>query len=308
MRPGWREAQTLLGRGTCTFLFLAVSACSGGGGRTAPALTPTPTPTDTPVLSPTAPPPPTATATPRVEPSTPPSAPTGTETGQPHTPTQRPTVTPSPTQTVAPSPTPSPTTPPTATPVLGPIVTALGVADLGGQPNQPTGTDPQGRPIFTRTSEAGFLIFVEGRPGLSQLPPGTVFFNPKRNDPQALPDLIVQVSRALGDGSEAVCDVTPPRLGGVPGSILSESAFELATTDAVNDFACRFRVFTEPDFACTLDVGGNLRFREAASTVQYCVLINDALTFPPGDTIVRVRLRDIGGNVGSAAEMVVRVP
>jgi hypothetical protein len=188
------------------------------------------------------------------------------------------------------------------------VVTALGVADLGGQPNVPIGTDPAGRPIYSRTSEAGFLLFVEGRPGLSQLPVGTVFFNPKRNDPQALPDLIVQVSRALGDGSEAVCDVTPPRIGGVPGTLFDFPIVDLTTTDAVNDFACRFRVYTEPDFACTLDTGANLRFQNSSSTVQYCVLINDALTFPPGDTIVRVRLRDIGGNTGEAAEMVVRVP
>lgn len=172
----------------------------------------------------------------------------------------------------------------------------------------PIGEDEAGRPIFSRTSEAGFLLYIEGRPGPSQLPVGTVLFNPKRNDAQALPDLIVQVSRALGDGSEEVCDITYPRIGGVPGTRAGELGLSPSVADAVNDLACRFRAFTETDFACTQDSGANLLFRSASSTVQYCILINDALTFPPGDTIVSARLRDIGGNVGGVSEIVVRVP
>jgi hypothetical protein len=204
--------------------------------------------------------------------------------------------------TVVPSPSPTPTV------LVGPIVTALGVADLGGQFNQPVGTDPSGRPIFARTEEAGFIVFVEGRPGASQLPVSTVVFNPKRGDPAAQPDLQVQVSRALGDGSEAVCDATYPNVGGVPGTLVGVFDPVPQVTDALNDLGCRFRAFTEPDFACTQDSGANLSYRNPSSTVQFCALIHDALTFPPGDTIVTVRLRDIGGNAGAPAQMVVRVP
>lgn len=192
--------------------------------------------------------------------------------------------------------------------MIGPIVTAFGVADVGGQVNEPIGSDDSGRPIFSRTQEAGFILYVEGRPGRSQLPVATVVFNPKRGDPTAQPDLQIQVNRALGDGSEAVCDATYPRVGGVPGTLLGVFDTVASVTDALNDFGCRFRVFSEPDFACTQDGAANLVYRNPSSTIQFCTLINDALTFPPGDTIVTVRLRDIGGNVGEAAQVVVRVP
>ncbi|GBD27385.1 hypothetical protein HRbin30_02732 [bacterium HR30] len=192
--------------------------------------------------------------------------------------------------------------------LTGPIVTAFGVADVGGQVNEPIGQDEAGRAIFSRTEEAGFILFVEGRPGRSQLPVSTVVFNPKRGDPLAQPDLQIQVNRALGDGSEVVCDATYPRVGGVPGTLLGMFDPIQSVTDALNDLGCRFRVFPEPDFACTQDRGANFVYRNPSSTVQFCALINDALTFPPGDTIVTVRLRDIGGNVGEPAQVVVRVP
>ncbi|MCX8073893.1 MAG: hypothetical protein N3C12_15870 [Candidatus Binatia bacterium] len=201
-----------------------------------------------------------------------------------------------------------PTATPTPTVLIGPIVTAIGVADLGGQVNQAIGVDAEGRPIFSRTEEAGFILFVEARPGRSQLPVGTVIFNPKRGDPTAQPDLQVQVNRALGDGSEAVCDATYPRVGGVPGTLLGMFDTVQSVTDALNDLGCRFRVFSEADFACTQDRGANLVYADSSSTVQFCILVNDALTFPPGDTIVTARLRDIGGNVGAPAQIVVRVP
>jgi hypothetical protein len=212
------------------------------------------------------------------------------------------TLTPTGTNTPEPRPTPTPSI------SIGPIVTALGIADVGGQVNQPIGVDESGRPVFARSEEAGFILFVEGRPGRSQLPIGTVVFNPKRSDPAAQPDLQVQVSRALGDGSESVCDAAYPRVGGVPGTVVGLFDAVQFVTDALNDFGCRFRVFPEPDFACTQDSGANLVYQNPSSTVQFCTLINDALTFPPGDTIVTARLRDIGGNVGEPAQIVVRVP
>jgi hypothetical protein len=77
--------------------------------------------------------------------------------------------------------------------------------------------------------------------------------------------------------------------------------------DAMNDLACRFKVFAEGDFACTQTGNGELMFGEPSSTVQFCTLVSEALTFPTGDTILSVRLRDTVGHAGPAAQIVVRI-
>lgn len=307
---GWQRRTYPL----CSLLCLVAASCGGGGGTT-PVLSPSHSPpsTGTVVLATATHSPtngatqPTATVTPTLPLTSASATPSQTPI---RTATSTPTEFATPTRSLTPTHTPtlSPTPVPTLTPLTGPIITAMGIADVGGQPNAPIGEDAAGRPIFSRTSEAGFLLYIEGRPGPSQLPVGTVLFNPKRNDPQALPDLIVGVDRALGDGSEQVCDITYPSIGGVPGTLPSDIGVTPMAADAINDLACRFRAYTEPDFACTQDGNANLQFRSGSSTVQYCILINDALTFPPGDTIVRARLRDTGGNIGGWGELVVRVP
>ncbi len=237
---------------------------------------------------------------------TPPSTPT-LKAG---TPTQNPSQDPSNTPTGSPIRTPSrtPVTTPSATPLSGPIITAFEVADAGGQFNNSLESDAVGRPVYTRSAPSGFILFVEGRPGNSQLPVSTVLFNPKRGDPEAVPDLEIEANRALGNGSLAVCDNSLPALGGIPATLPNDFNRQQSITDALNDFACRFRTYSETDFACTQDSGSNFVFRNPSSTVQFCTLISDALTFPPGDTILTVRLRDIGGNSGPSKQIVVRVP
>jgi len=75
----------------------------------------------------------------------------------------------------------------------------------------------------------------------------------------------------------------------------------------LNDWSCRFKVYAETDFACTQDTNGNFLFASAASTVQFCTLVNDVLTFPTGDTILTVRLLDTAGNAGPSTQVVVRI-
>ncbi len=151
-------------------------------------------------------------------------------------------------------------------------------------------------------------MFIEGRPGATRLPVGSVTYTAKPNDPNAQPDLQILTSRALGDGSPAVCDNSLPGLGGIPETTPVLFSPIQPITDALNDFGCRFRVFDEADLSCTQDNGGNFVFRSASSTIQFCALISNALTFPSADTVLSARLRDTSGNAGPIFQMVVRIP
>jgi len=161
--------------------------------------------------------------------------------------------------------------------------------------------------VFGRQVGDGFILFVEGRPGASGLPVATNLLSSVRDRPEGRPDLQIQASRALGDGSGAVCDRAFPNDGGVPAVEPPSFAVEQAISDAMNDLSCRFRMFLEPNFACTQDNNGNFRFASLGSSTQFCTLVNEAIPFPAGDTVLRVRLRDTAGNAGPVAEIVVRV-
>lgn len=283
-----------LNREMCALLGVVslLAGCSGGGGGTSvPASTPTATTQ------------PSATAT-----LVPSASPSHTRTV---TPTEEPTSTRIPTSTVMDTPTETPTVPPTqtptATPLIGPIVTALGVADASGTFNSSIETDPEGRPVFIRTSSAGFTFYAEGRPGVSGLPVATQLLSSRPNDPMRQPDLQILSSRDLGNGSPAVCDRSLPTVGGVPQVSPPEFVEVQSTSDALNDFACRFKAYPEADFACTQDNGGNLLFASAASTVQFCVLVDENIAFPAGETMLTVRLRDSAGNAGAAKQLVIRI-
>jgi len=52
---------------------------------------------------------------------------------------------------------------------------------------------------------------------------------------------------------------------------------------------------------------GVFAFVRAATRVQYCALVDIALRFPAGDTLLTVRLRDVGGNVGPQKQILVRI-
>ena len=94
------------------------------------------------------------------------------------------------------------------------MVTAFGIADASGTFNSAIGTDP----IFVRHESAGFIIYVEGRPGLGGLPVGTDLLASRPGDATRQPDLQIESSHDLGNGSAEVCDNSFPNLGGVPGS------------------------------------------------------------------------------------------
>jgi hypothetical protein len=182
----------------------------------------------------------------------------------------------------------------------GPEVTYLGLASADGIAEQPLG-ELDGRPVFFRTAGQGFKLIVEGRAGISGLSPGVTILDTAPGDPSRLPDLQVEASAQLGDGSPAVCD------GGVPAVVPPDFGPTQLVADALNDLACHFVVSTSPRFACTQNSLGDLDFIVAQTQVQFCLQVSSSLAFPDGDTVVSVRLRDIGGNLGPLYQLIARV-
>ena len=196
----------------------------------------------------------------------------------------------------------------------GPEITHFGIARADGSPLPPDEIDEQGRSVYARDTGAGFLLVLEARPGSSAAPVGDSTFNETPNDPTALPDLQVLLSRPLGNGSLAVCDKFRPNQGGVPATPELDFATTQAEADAMNDFGCRFedgtgqpRGVTALD-ACTFFPDGDYHFVDPSSTLQFCSLISTNWAFRSGNTIVKARVRDTQGLVGPARELILRVP
>jgi len=193
----------------------------------------------------------------------------------------------------------------------------VGIATLGGAAKTPVGVDSLGRPIFELVQQQGFFFVVEAKRGPSGLDIGTTVFNWSATDPNARPDLEVQVDRALGDGSAAVCDAGPSPIpvGGVPGVTPLSFALTQAVADALNDLGCRFSFpfqgsstggRTSGD-ACTGSAGSYF-FVDGTSAIQFCALIGSELAFPSGDTVVTARVRDINHQPGLPKSIIVRAP
>jgi hypothetical protein len=170
-----------------------------------------------------------------------------------------------------------------------------------------------GVPVYDRLVGSGFLIIVEGRRGRSNRQIGTVLFNSDPENPGARPDLQLQATRKLGNGSTLVCDRGPAPdapIGGVPG--INPPSYELtqAISDALNDFACRFDTHITSSDACTKDDLGNFSFVSGTTQTQFCSVpaVGVELLFPSGDTELTVQLRDQGGNIGNQAKLIVRAP
>jgi hypothetical protein len=220
-----------------------------------------------------------------------------------------PTFTPPATATATAAASATATATPTPEATIGPQVSYLGLARADGSVLEPTSVLADGTPVFVRYGGSGFFLVVEGRPGASGAPVGLETF---REDLASLPDLQIVSSRPLGNGSAEVCDNTPPG-GGVPAVEPADFSPTAEHIAAINDLACRF-VDGEgrhrglgPEDACTLFPTGEYEFVNRSSTVQYCALVSRFLEFPLGETVLTVRLRDVLGNPGPPARLVVRI-
>jgi hypothetical protein len=138
-------------------------------------------------------------------------------------------------------------------------------------------------------------------------------------DPNGAPDLQIEVSQPLGNGSATVCDNgqgTPPVFGGVPATNPPDFSDDPGVADRLNDLACRFVDGTNQMVgrtcsqftACILGRDGQFGCENPDSKEQFCGPMGQVLAFPPGDTLVTARVRDTGGNLGPAAQLIVHVP
>jgi hypothetical protein len=194
------------------------------------------------------------------------------------------------------------------------VITYFGVVRANDTLVDPAGRTPDGVPIYERSSGSGFSLVLEARPGgtKSAVDPST--FNSNPASPLVLPGLLIEVSRPLGDGSSTICDDTAPTLGGVPAVDPADFSPTQGVANAINDLSCRFKDGfglysgrTKIQDACTTFEDGGFRFVATGTTVQYCGLLEDAVSFPPGDTVVTARVRDLAGHVSFPSRIVVRV-
>jgi hypothetical protein len=174
---------------------------------------------------------------------------------------------------------------------------------------EPVGFDPSsGVPIFDRPFGFGFSILIEARPGSSGRPVARSSFNEFGR-----PDLQIQATRSLGNGSPAVCDVLPPDPGGVPGINPPSFGDSQVVSDRLNDLGCRFvdgagnptgRNCSE---GCVRFESGEFGCVETTATTQFCGLVARTIEFPLGETLITVRVRDTQGNLGRPAQLIVRI-
>lgn len=228
--------------------------------------------------------------------------------------TPMPTV-PSPGATPAPTEAPLPTRPmgnaitPRKGEIIGPVVTFFGAAKADGSSVDPTSVDKNGVPTYNSSWGSGFMLVVEAKPGKSGLAVGRRVFAYVPNDPKTRPDLEIETSRDMGNGSPAVCDRRRPNIGGVPGIKPASFSETQRISDAINDFACRFETFIESESSCTMAANGDYSFVKKDSSTQFCMIVAHAYAFPVGETVLSVRLRDEQGNPGPVKQMrIVRPP
>jgi len=219
-----------------------------------------------------------------------------------------------------PSPTPDETPAPLATrPVgsgkkarpgesIGPTITFFGAARADGTRVEPQSVDKSGVPTYLSTAGSGFMLVVEAKPGESELEVSRSVFAYVENDPTVRPDLEIESTRDLGNGSRDVCDRRRPSIGGIPGINPPSFAETAKVSDAINDFSCRFETFIESESSCTLAPNGDYAFLSPDSTTQFCMIVAKAYGFPVGDTLLSVRLRDADGNPGPIKQMRIRRP
>jgi hypothetical protein len=174
---------------------------------------------------------------------------------------------------------------------------------------EPDGTTPEGVPIYERLFGFGFSIVVEAARGLAKKDVGSSAFND-----YGRPDLQIQVTRPLGNGSTVVCDALPPDAGGVPAINPPSFGDSQIITDRLNDLACRFvdgkgnpegRQCSE---GCVKFESGDQGCMSSKTSFQFCALVSRTIEFPPGDTLVTVRVLDSVGNAGPPAQIVMRIP
>jgi hypothetical protein len=202
---------------------------------------------------------------------------------------------------------------PTATWTLapGPVISFFGVTLADNSLQTPTATDPSGIPIYARPFGISFQLVVEARGRFRSEDVGHLGSTFAAG---GTPDLQIQSTRNLGNGSAAVCDVTPPNFGGVPGIDPPQLGDPNAIADQLNDFGCRFvngeggRSGRACGEACVRFADGEYHCVDPDADVEFCAPMDNAMRFPSGDTLLTVRARDASNQLGPPAQIIIRIP
>jgi hypothetical protein len=201
---------------------------------------------------------------------------------------------------------------PTATVPPEPVITFFGVTNGNDILVPQMGTAEDGTPIYERAPH-GFSLVVEARPGGTGAKLGNSTYNWSLANPTSLPDLQIEASNDLGNPTAAVCDETGATAGGVPA--VTPFDFSVAEAAAINDLSCRFKDGSGApagrgnDYACTrFPPTDQSHFVDPNSTIQYCGVVTDVLSFPSGDTVVAVRVRDVDSNLSAISKIIIHVP
>jgi hypothetical protein len=224
-------------------------------------------------------------------------------------------VEPTPTATPTLRATPTVTATPAPAPTLGPgaNISFMGLLRADETLLPPAGYDAIGRPVYVRQSGFGFDLVIEAKRGTNGAAVGRSAFSYDPTDPTLRPDVQVEVSRNLGNGSVAVCDNMAGNFGGIPGFDPPDFDATQEISDALNDFGCRFNDGTgtagprDLNSACVLFSDGTFGFVDFESQLQFCATIISPMQFPEGDTIVTARVRDVSGLVGPERQIVIQV-
>jgi hypothetical protein len=200
---------------------------------------------------------------------------------------------------------------PSATPGSGPKITFLAVTRADGFrfPAVNEGR-PQEVPIYERPLGSGFNLVVEAGTG-----PGGGVVGDATLDEGGIPDLQIQTTRQLGNGDPRVCDAAPPNAGGIPAIDPPRFDDSEVVATALNDFGCRFLDGRGlPRGRGCNEEGGCVAFSSGESGCvseetrrQFCATVDSSMAFPLGDTLLTVRVRDLDGELGDPAQLIVRV-
>lgn len=147
---------------------------------------------------------------------------------------------------------------------------------------------------------------IEARPGSSGSTVGTTVPVPGTAN---RPDMQIQTTRSLGNGSAAVCDIdAAPLGGGIPGINPPDFGPGQPITDALTDFACRLTPF-QPSTPCTLNRNGGFAVLTPggipSSGRQFCHSVRTIEEFQVGESILTAQSRDVGGAIGPQKQIVV---
>ena len=217
---------------------------------------------------------------------------------------------PTPTRPATPTPAVSAAPTPTWTLAPGPPITFFGVTSADDSLQDPTGVGPNGVPIYERPFGFGFTLVVEAK-GIfesSGQHPGRTFCDRRCTRP-ADPERPRSRQRQRGGLRHRATTSSA-----VSRASIRRSSKIRAMADALNDFGCRFtngqggQTGRSCGEACLRFDDGEFHCKSEDTTAQFCAQVDTPMAFSAGDTLLTVRARNVHGELGPPAQIIIRIP